>query len=866
MFLSSFPMTPRTRFSLLIATIVVTTLLALGGYWYSLLSSHARMRADTMANLQRVSGQIGGGVSEQMSAVVRGLNYVMENLRLEYVDKHLTQRRSFDQGVRAALRAFPSGALAQVGVIDAKGYLDYSNLGGPRVYLGDREHFRVHADRPDEDKLFISKPILGRVSQQWTIQFTRPIREGGKFAGVLVLSVSPGYLSKTLERLGLGENDSAGMVRGDGTYLARSANLLNYLGKSVKEGRPYLGNERDMRGSFSDEASHEPVRRTFSWFRLPDLPLVVYVGLSEQDALAPVEREIRTSRRANLIGSLFVLSFMVAIVVLLFRVQRQRVRLEQNENLYRSLFEKNASVKLLIDETSGQIVGANEAACDYYGYTRAQLEALHISDINCLPVDAIKLEMARAKAELRAHFFFSHRLASGEIRQVEVYSGPMELNGRSLLYSIVHDVTERSQLEKRLKVSESRYRTVFDVIPDGMMLVDANENIILWNESALSILGVSEEGLLQRQVALVLRDGQPVSPADYPSRRALREMSSQGLYSVVLPDGGRRWIAVSTRQLPLDADGHATGAVVSFSDISRVVALEESLLISQSVFEAASEGILVTNARNVIVRTNPAFAHITGYSAEETEGRVPSFLASGHHDAAFYQAMYQSLADKDYWEGEVVNRRKDGSIFVEWLKITAVRNREGVLIRYVALLSDITLKKLREQDIWRQAHYDPLTQLPNRTLFMDRLGQSIAQATRRHQQVGVLFIDLDKFKPVNDTYGHQAGDELLRLVANRISGCLRDEDTVARLGGDEFVVLLPALDDGESCVMVAEKILQVVHQPFHLGVGLVEISASIGVARSPQDGATAESLLQAADEAMYAAKADGRATVRQLSN
>jgi diguanylate cyclase (GGDEF)-like protein/PAS domain S-box-containing protein len=816
-----------------------------------------------MDRLEVVSGQIAGGVSEQMAAVVRGVDYVLENLRLEYVDPHLDHRRSFDKGVRAALAAFPADSLVQVGVINAQGYLDYSNLGGKRVYLGDREHFRVHADHPQVDHLYISQPVLGRVSQKWTIQFSRPLLKDGKFMGVLVLSVSPTYLSSTLERLGLDENDSAGLVRGDGSYLARSSGIDRFLGKKVKADRPYLQQTSILKGTFSDQASHEPIRRTFSWVRLPDVPLVVYVGLSERDALAPVEREILTSERTNLVGSLLVFGFMAVVVILLFRVDRQRQRLEQNEALYRSLFEKNASVKLLIDVETGAIVGANQAACDFYGYSRVRLESMNISEINCLPPETIKQEMARAKAEMRPHFYFSHRLSSGEIRQVEVYPGPLELNGRSLLYSIVHDVTERNRLEKRLLASESRYRTIFDVIPDGMILVNSSEQIVLWNESALSILGVSEEELKERKVSLIFRDGQSVPANDYPTRRAVREMASQGLYAVAMDDGSRRWIAVNTRQLPVDADGNATGAVVSFSDITRLVALEESLLISQSVFEAASEGIMVTNDRNVIVRTNPAFSHITGYAVEEAEGRLPSFLASGHHDEAFYHAMYQSLSDKGYWEGEVINRRKDGCIFVEWLKISAVRNREGVLLRYVALFSDITLKKQREQDIWRQAHYDPLTQLPNRTLFMDRLGQAMAQASRRQQEVGVLFIDLDKFKPVNDTYGHQAGDELLCQVAVRISGCLREEDTVARLGGDEFVVLLPSLEDSDSCLVVAEKMLQVVHQPFHLSVGLVDISASIGIARSPHDGNTPAALLQSADTAMYAAKADGRATICQ---
>lgn len=827
-------------------------------YWYRLESSHDQMRAETLSRLQTASQQLANGVSEQMAAVVRGADLVLQRLRVDYE----MGRPSFEQGIRATYNAFPADSLLHVGVVDARGYLIYSNEGSERIYLGDREHFRFHAENPDQDRLFVSRPVLGRVSKAWTIQFSRPVRRNGQFAGVLVVSVSPFYLSKTLEALGLGPNDSAGLFLADGTYLARSSRINDFLGKQVKASRKFLADPAET-GNFRDLSSFDNTWRTFSWHRLANFPLLVVVGLAEPDALNAVEKAIRGSRYANFVGSALVLSFMAAIVMLLFQVERQKQRLASNESLYRSLFEKNASVKLLIDSMSGRIVEANQAACDFYGYSRSVLQSMNIADINCLPPAAVEMEVMKAAEEQRSHFLFPHRLASGEIRQVEVYSGPLELNGRPLLYSIIHDITERSLLEQRLKESEARYRNVFEVIPDGMMLVNKNREIVLWNQAALSILGVDEEGLKGREVKLHYRDGQSVPHDKYPSWRAISLPTSQGLYSIPQADGSKQWIAVSTRQLPADAEGQVSGAVVSFSDITRLVDLEESLLISQSVFDAATEGIMVTDAENRIVRVNPAFTRITGYGYEDVQGKTPSLLASGHHDQSFYQAMYRSLQDKGRWEGEIINRRKDGEVFIEWLKISAVRDREGVLLRYVALLSDITVKKKQEQDIWHQAHYDPLTELPNRTLFMDRLGQALAQATRREQAVGVLFIDLDKFKPVNDTYGHQTGDELLRQVARRITNCLREEDTVARLGGDEFVAMLPSILNVSDCVKVADKILANLSQPFRIGELIVEISASIGVslARNETSG---EALVKQADQAMYRAKADGRHTVRQF--
>lgn len=852
-------MTHSDRFRFLIAGFSLVTLLALGGYWQRLEVRHQQMRADTLARTEQVAGQLAGGVSEQMAAVVRSVDFVVENLRSEQAEGV----DSLNQAVRSAYATFPPGALLQVGVIDADGFLSYSNLDDSgRVDLSDREHFRVHADQPEQDALFISRPVFGRVSKLWAIQFTRPIRHAGKFAGVLVLSISPHYLSTTLESLGLGPNDSAALLRADGSFLARSSRLNEYLGQRVKRDRPYLLADSPVSGVFHDRASLEPIVRTFAWHRLPSSPLIVYVGLSEADILRPVEQEIQASRQANTIGCLLVLAFAAAIVLLLFRVERQRHDLIENEALYRGLFEKNASVKLLVDPAAGRIVAANPAACRYYGYPRNVLEGLPIGEINVLSPECLAEEMAKARQERRSHFYFSHRLASGEIRQVEVYSGPLERGGKTLLYSIVHDVTERSLLENRLKASELRYRTVFEAIPNGMILVDAKQEIVLWNSAALAILRVDEAGLKSRRVNLSHRDGRAVKAEDYPTRRAIEVPSSQGLFALSEADGSKRWIAVNTQQLPPAADGQVTGAVVSFSDISRLIALEESLLISQSVFEVASEGIMVTDADNRIVRVNPAFTRITGYRADDVQGQSPSILASGQHDAAFYRAIDQSLADKGRWEGETVNRRKDGRLFVEWLKIAAVTDRDGVLLRYVALFSDITVKKEQERDIWHRAHYDPLTELPNRTLFLDRLKQSLAQAVRRALLVGLLFVDLDKFKPVNDTYGHQAGDELLRQVARRIASCLRDEDTVARIGGDEFVVLLPAMLHANDCLTVADKILESLMQPFGLGEVTVEISASIGLALSPENGSDAEALIRYADQAMYQAKAAGRSTIR----
>jgi diguanylate cyclase (GGDEF)-like protein/PAS domain S-box-containing protein len=284
----------------------------------------------------------------------------------------------------------------------------------------------------------------------------------------------------------------------------------------------------------------------------------------------------------------------------------------------------------------------------------------------------------------------------------------------------------------------------------------------------------------------------------------------------------------------------------------------QNLQLLQSVFDAASEGIMVTDADNTIIAVNPAFTAITGYEAGEAVGCKPSLLSSGQHDAVFYASLWQRLLRDGYWEGQLKNRRKDGRLYAEWLKVSVLQDETGSPYRFVALLSDITEQKLQEERIWRQANFDALTGLPNRKLLADRLQLALAQAQRKNTEVAVLFLDLDRFKPVNDQYGHAVGDELLRQVARRLEGLLRAEDTVARVGGDEFVVVLPDLGSAEAMAATCDKITAELARPFELGAHVVEISCSIGLALYPRHATDAAELLRLADMAMYSQKHGGR--------
>ena len=288
----------------------------------------------------------------------------------------------------------------------------------------------------------------------------------------------------------------------------------------------------------------------------------------------------------------------------------------------------------------------------------------------------------------------------------------------------------------------------------------------------------------------------------------------------------------------------------------------QELRLARLVFESAGEGMVVTDSRGTILTVNPAFCRISGYREDEVLGKTPAILNSGHQDAAFYRDMWENLHAVGRWSGEIVNRRKSGEIYPEWLSIVAVDDPTRRTTRYVGLFSDITERKREEEYIRRLAHFDSLTGLPNRVLFADHLKRAVARMSRSGDQLAVLYVDLDRFKPVNNVYGHATGDLVLAEAARRMLTCMRTGDTISRRGGDEFVALLEADDAKNAAAMVSRKLIQEVSRPYAVGGQQIGIGASVGIAIFPDDGDSADALLAAADIALYAAKEEGRGDFR----
>ena len=304
------------------------------------------------------------------------------------------------------------------------------------------------------------------------------------------------------------------------------------------------------------------------------------------------------------------------------------------------------------------------------------------------------------------------------------------------------------------------------------------------------------------------------------------------------------------------------GEVINFIAINEDITAQKrasaQLKTAAAVFNATQEGIMTTNAKLEITAINPAFTKITGYQEHEVIGKKPSILSSGKHDKHFYEQMWATLESKGHWASEIWNKRKDGSIYPEWLAISVVNDDKGQVQQYVAILSDMTERKAQEEQIEYQAYYDVLTGLPNRTLLLERIEQDIKRMSRTNHHSAVLFIDLDRFKRVNDTMGHEAGDSLLIAVADRLSDLIRKSDTLSRFGGDEFVLLLSQVAHPDHAAQVADKIIAALSAPFDISGFEVFTGASIGIAILPEDAQDHKELLRLADLAMYKAKEAGR--------
>lgn len=417
----------------------------------------------------------------------------------------------------------------------------------------------------------------------------------------------------------------------------------------------------------------------------------------------------------------------------------------------------------------------------------------------------------------------------------------------------------RLQVEEDLNRSEERWKFILEANSDNAWDWNIQENVLLQSENQTSLFEKIDNHLNSSE------DTSTIHPFDIGAVTADLKAHLEGKtdfyinkHRILQKNGSWSWILTRGKVVSRDQDGKPLRMIGTHSDIS-----EREL--ASLIYMNTTQAIFICDANKLIVRVNPAFTTITGYSEQEAIGKNPKFIASGVHDKAFYKEMWDALNYQYNWCGKVINRRKNGELFSELVSIKVLTDDHKNVDQYIGMFNDITEEekyKIKEQEqkniLHYQAYHDPLTSLPNRTLFHDRLTQATEKAKRRSKGIAVFFIDLDHFKHINDSLGHEIGDKVLQEIASRLSSNIRREDTLARFGGDEFVLLIEELSNGQEAKQLAQKILKSLTEPLYIDEHKLYISTSIGISLYPQDDTDTQKLVMYADSAMYRAKDAGR--------
>ncbi|WP_285428029.1 EAL domain-containing protein [Pseudomonas sp. lyk4-R2A-8] len=543
--------------------------------------------------------------------------------------------------------------------------------------------------------------------------------------------------------------------------------------------------------------------------------------------------------------------------------KRTEEALQRSEQKFASVFQQCPDILVIARLSDGCLLEVNKAFEDQIGLSAADVLGKTATDLNIWGVDQAGPDLLhRVQTTSIRNLEMAFRRSNGQAFTGLVSAEPFQLDTVEAIVVVVRDISQLKETQQQLQTSEEKFAKAFHASPDGLLLSRQRDGLLIEvNEGFSRITGFTAATSID-QTALELGIW-----VDLNERKHLLELMRRDgfvrdfICHIRRADGLIRLCELSSRPLPI---GGEDCMLTIARDITERQLMQEKLQQAATVFESTAEGVLITDTRQNISAVNRAFSEITGYSEAEALGETPRLLASGLHDSAFYAAMWHQLTAYGHWQGEISNRRKNGELYPSWLTISAVRNGDQVT-HFVAVFADISSLKLAQARLDYQAHHDPLTGLPNRTLFENRLQAALNGQQETGKQGAVLFLDLDRFKHINDSLGHPVGDLLLKDIALRLKEQLRDIDTVARLGGDEFIILLPGLQHPSDAEHLANKLLACFTPPFQAGEHEFFISASIGTSLYPQDGTDVATLVKNADAAMYRSKAKGRNRVESYT-
>ncbi len=406
---------------------------------------------------------------------------------------------------------------------------------------------------------------------------------------------------------------------------------------------------------------------------------------------------------------------------------------------------------------------------------------------------------------------------------------------------------------------EKRLRAIFDYSVIGIAIVDKGGQLIETNHAFQRMLGYAEGELTNLHFDNIVHHDDLHHSSDFIHKIVTEHQEVGYLEKRYLHKNGTPVWCKDHVSVIRDREDILFFCIMT-EDVSLLYEAEYEKRLATSLFKTSAEAMVITDSDNHIIKVNPAFTKITGYAYEEAIGKNPKVLSSGHHGAAFYAILWETLLKENHWCGDIWNRHKDGHLYAQRVTMSLIRDHAGKIINHIAVFSDVTHEKRKNEEIRHQAQYDTLTNLPNRSLMWERL-LMVFPSTMTQRDLALMFIDLDGFKGVNDQYGHRAGDQLLQIVAERLKRSTRHSDTVARIGGDEFVVIVHERSSHLAARKISESILRSLQNQIRIDDHEITIGASIGVSVFPDDGVDPETLLAAADAAMYRAKQSGKNTV-----
>ena len=763
--------------------------------------------------------------------------------------------------------------LAGLRVFDRSGDLRYSSNGAHTAptNVADRDYFRFLQNQPQSGLMF-SEVIVSRTTGRPSLIIARALQDPhGVFLGIVTAVLNLDRQVEIFRLVDVGSNGVISFRRSDDhRQVVRWPSGPGKMNQELDPGHPLRPPmaRGDRTGTLHFASQTDGVQRIYSFHRLEHYPFYFIIGVSFDDVLAGW----RTRAQVVSACGFLLLALFAALLLRLWRSEAREAQVvadlvdserQQRDNGKRlQIFERlveNAGQGIGMAHPDGTITYANPALRRlldlpanaayndysfnqfYTGENRRRLREEVLPAVLQAGQWTGELELSSLDGHSipAIHTLFVVRNATGET---------------PIIANVLADISERRQAEQvsRLLLQAVEYS------PVAIVITSRNGEIEYVNPSFTQVTGFSRSEAIGQNTRFLKSGETPPETYQQMWQTLLEGKVWNGILHNRRKNGELFWEQTSIS--PVFGDhGEVTHYLAVKEDISDRHVTETRLRLLAGVFEHSAEAIMVSDRDNRILEVNKAFCRLTGYAADEVRGENPRLLSSGRSPPEAYHAMWQSINSSGHWQGEIWDRRKDGSVYPKWLSISTICGSDGNIEHYIGSFVDISERKAAEEKISHLAHFDTLTDLPNRSNLQGRLEQALAAARRDslRRPLAVMFLDLDRFKNINDTLGHHVGDSLLLEVSKRLMASVRESDVVARLGGDEFVVVLTGAD-AMAAERVAGKILRALSQPYHLDGQRLHATSSIGIAVFPGDGESVDILMRNADAAMYHAKSAGR--------